>query len=85
MRSIAKKPNLFRFVGRLQFFDGKKSNDMALVADSKTSQSQSNSGNAKYQNRNKKIKELTEMIDEGRIGVREFLETIASHEYRMLC
>lgn len=54
---------------------------MALAVNS--SLPQLSSGNKKYQMRNKKIKELTEQFDAGRIDVEDFLKLMASDEYRM--
>lgn len=56
---------------------------MSLAVNCRLPQSQSNSGNKKYQIRNKKIKELTELFDQGRIDVQDFLESMASDQYRM--
>lgn len=70
-------------MARLKFFESKKSNDMSLASGSKLDESQLSSGNKKYQIRNKKIKELTDMFDEGRIDVPDFLKLMASDENRM--
>lgn len=80
-RSIAKKTHFFRFVARLKFFESKKSHDMALAVDSRCPEHQS--GNKKYQIRRKKIEELTKMFDKGSIDVQDFLEAMASDQYRM--
>lgn len=80
-RSIAKKTHFFRFVARLKVFESKKSHDMNLAVNSKLPQK--SSGNRKYQIRNKKIKELTDMFDGGSIDVEVFLDSMASDQYRM--
>lgn len=80
-RSIAKKTHFFRFVARLRFFESQKAHEMDLASRNQLKECPPRDKRTAF--RNKKIEEITEMFDKGRIDVQEFLKAMASNENGM--
>lgn len=69
-------------MGRLRFFESKKSDDLALAVNSRSHNSH-RSMNRNYQIKEAKIKEITGLFNKGRIDVGDFLRALAADENRM--
>lgn len=80
LRSIAKRPHFFKFLSRMKYHESRKADEFINLAHTNVTASQFERRKMKDKLREKKIKDLTEMLNKNGIDAHDFLELMVKED-----